>query len=264
MIISAILFDLFGAKTWASMSFLKDGIDQELVQEAIDKYYVLIQDESVEDIISLIVDEVPTIMCKINDVTLLMLFCDSGGATEDDSFRYHSLTTTLRESVTNTKIRDISKRFDVIALSSVEIGVIFCGFALLTGSIWAKPTWNAWWPWEQEPRLILITVLLLVYFAYHMLRAFLREAEQKARFSAVYGIVAFAGVPLTFLSIRLWQSVHPVAFASQGGGLAPKMLWTFLFCLATFTALYFVLLIQRFRLSALADQVEDLKRRALH
>ncbi len=161
-------------------------------------------------------------------------------------------------------LRTRKRRWDILGVSSAEIGIVFTGMAVITGSIWAKPTWNAWWPWEQEPRLILVTVLLLVYFAYHMLRAFLREAEQKARFTAVYGIVAFAGVPITFLSIRWWQSVHPVAFASQGGGLAPAMLWTFLFCLATFTALYFVLLIQRFRLSAMADQVEELKRRALH
>ena len=161
-------------------------------------------------------------------------------------------------------LRTRKRRWDIIGISSAEIGIVFTGMAVITGSIWAKPTWNAWWPWEQEPRLILVTVLLLVYFAYHMLRAFLREGEQKARFSAVYGIVAFAGVPITFLSIRWWQSLHPVVFESQGAGLAPAMLWTFVFCLATFTALYFVLLIQRFRLSAMADQVEELKRRALH
>ena len=162
-------------------------------------------------------------------------------------------------------LRTRKRRWDILGISSAEIGIVFTGMAVITGSIWAKPTWNAWWPWEQEPRLILVTVLLLVYFAYHMLRAFLREAEQKARFSAVYGIVAFAGVPITFLSIRWWQSLHPVVFERhQGAGLAPAMLWTFVFCLATFTALYFVLLIRRFRLSAMADQVEELKRRALH
>lgn len=159
-------------------------------------------------------------------------------------------------------LRTRRRRWDIIGISSAEIGIVFTGMAVITGSIWAKPTWNAWWPWEQEPRLILVTVLLLIYFAYHMLRAFLREEEQKARFSAVYGIVAFAGVPITFLSIRWWQSLHPVV--EGAGGLAPTMLWTFLFCLATFTALYFVLLIHRCRLSTMTDQVEELKRRALH
>ncbi|MHA1480942.1 MAG: hypothetical protein ACTSQZ_05925, partial [Candidatus Thorarchaeota archaeon] len=125
-IIRAILYDLFGAKIWASMSFLKDGIDQELVQKAIDQYYGLIQDESAETIISLIVDEAPITLCKINDVTLLMLFYDGGDVTEDDSFRYHSLTTTLRDSVENTKIRNLSKRFEEIAREHLSIPVSIC------------------------------------------------------------------------------------------------------------------------------------------
>lgn len=160
-------------------------------------------------------------------------------------------------------LRTKNRRWDIVGHASAEIGIVFTAMAVITGSIWAKPTWNAWWPWEQEPRLILISILLLIYFAYHMLRAFLRDPEQRARFAAVYGIVAFASVPLTFMSIRWWQSLHPVVFERQGSGLTPTMLWTFLFCLLTFTILYFVLLIQRCRLSIMADQVEDLKRRAL-
>lgn len=160
-------------------------------------------------------------------------------------------------------LRTKNRRWDIVGHSSAEIGIVFTAMAVITGSIWAKPTWNAWWPWEQEPRLILVSILLLIYFAYHMLRAFLREPEQRARFAAVYGIVAFAGVPLTFMSIRWWQSLHPVVFERQGAGLTPEMLWTFLFSLVTFTILFFVLLILRSRLSMLADELEDLKERVL-
>lgn len=162
-------------------------------------------------------------------------------------------------------LRTRRRRWDIVGHSSAEIGIVFSAMAVITGSIWAKPTWNAWWPWEQEPRLILVTVLLLIYLAYHMLRAFLRDEEQRARFSAVYGIVAFSGVPITFLSVRLWQSLHPVVFDGQGdSGLAPGMLWVFLFCLMTFTILYFALLIHRCRLSIMADKIEELKRHLLH
>ena len=163
-----------------------------------------------------------------------------------------------------TYLQTKKRLWDIVGHASSEIGIVFTTMAVLTGSIWAKPTWNAWYPWEQEPRLILISILLLIYFAYHMLRAFLHEPEQRARFAAVYGIVAFAGVPLTFMSIRWWQSLHPVVFETESSGLTPIMLWTFLFCLLSFTVLYFVLLIQRSRLSILADQVEDLKRSILH
>jgi heme exporter protein C len=154
-----------------------------------------------------------------------------------------------------------SRNWDIVALSSVEIGITFSAMAVITGSIWAKATWNAWWPWQQEPRLVLVSVLLLLYLAYLMLRAFIEGEERKARFAAVYGIVAFASVPFTFMSIRWWQGLHPVIFEREGINLTSAMLVTFLFCLLAFTILYFTLLIHRIRLGRLADQVEGLKER---
>lgn len=153
------------------------------------------------------------------------------------------------------------RHWDIVAFSSAEIGITFTAMSVITGSIWAKSTWNAWWPWQQEPRLILVTILLLIYFSYLMLRAFLEDEEQRARFAAVYGIVAFASVPLTFWSVRWWQRLHPVVFERRGAHLSRAMLVTFLFCLFTFTILYFTLLLHRSRLAKLADEVEGLKRR---
>jgi heme exporter protein C len=156
-------------------------------------------------------------------------------------------------------LRTGSRNWDIVALSSVEIGLAFTTMAVITGSIWAKATWNAWWPWQQELRLVLVSVLLLLYLAYLMLRAFIEGEERKARFAAVYGIVAFASVPFTFMSIRWWQGLHPVVFEREGMNLSPAMLATFLFCLLAFTILYFTLLIHRIRLGRLADQVEGLQ-----
>ncbi|HUW94985.1 MAG TPA: cytochrome c biogenesis protein [Anaerolineae bacterium] len=156
-------------------------------------------------------------------------------------------------------LRSGSRDSDVVALSSVEIGITFTTMAVITGSIWAKATWNAWWPWQQEPRLVLITILLLLYLSYLMLRAFIEGEERKARFAAVYGIVAFASVPFTFMSVRWWQSLHPVIFEREGMNLSPAMLTTFLFCLVAFTLLYFTLLLHRTRLGMLADEAEGLK-----
>jgi len=155
-------------------------------------------------------------------------------------------------------LRSGERTWDIVGLSSAEIGVTFTAMAVITGSIWAKPTWNAWWPWQQEPRLVLVTILLLIYMAYFMLRASLQDEEQRARFAAVYGILAFASVPLTFLSIRWWQRLHPIVFERGGAGLTRPMLFTFLFCLLTFTILYFTLLLHRARVARLADEVEGL------
>jgi heme exporter protein C len=158
-------------------------------------------------------------------------------------------------------LREGTRRWDALGLSSGEIGVTFALMAVISGSFWAKPTWNAWFPWQQEPRLVLVTILLLIYFAYFMLRAFLHDEEQKARFAAVYGIIAFASVPLTFMSVRWRQRLHPVVFERQGSGLTRPMLLTFLSCLLSFTILYVTLLIHRSRLARLADTVEGLRRR---
>jgi heme exporter protein C len=156
-------------------------------------------------------------------------------------------------------LRGQNRDWDTIALSSVEIGITFTAMAVITGSIWAKATWNAWWPWQQEPRLVLVSILLLLYLAYLMLRAFLEGEERKARFAAVYGIVAFISVPFTFMSIRWWQGLHPVVFEREGMNLTPKMLATFLFCLATFTLLYFTLLLHRVRVGRLEDRLKGLR-----
>jgi len=150
------------------------------------------------------------------------------------------------------------RRWDILGFCSAEIGVTFTTMAVVTGSIWAKPTWNAWWPWQQEPRLVLITILLLIYLAYFMLRAFVEGNEQRARFAAVYGIVAFFSVPLTFLSVRWWQGLHPVVFERQGANLTSPMLLTFAFCLLSFTMLYVTLLAQRTRVARLEDELTAL------
>lgn len=157
-------------------------------------------------------------------------------------------------------LRTSQRSWDRLAFSSVEIGMTFTIMAVITGSIWAKPTWNAWWPWHEEPRLVLISILLLVYLAYIMLRAFLDREDKRARFSAVYGILAFISVPFTALSIRLWQRLHPVVVDQEGIHLTSPMIATFVFCLFTFTVLYVTLLMHRVRLAETSDQVAGLRR----
>ena len=86
-------------------------------------------------------------------------------------------------------LRRHERIWDTIALSSVEIGLVFLTIATAAGSVWGKPAWNTWWDWT--PRLTLITVAWLTYAAYFMLRGAIEEEEKRARFAAVYVIVAF-------------------------------------------------------------------------
>jgi heme exporter protein C len=150
------------------------------------------------------------------------------------------------------------RRWDRLALSSVEIGLIFITEGIITGSIWAKTTWGVWWTWE--PRLTTSAVLWAVYASYLTLRQALEEQSRRARVSAVYSVLGFVAVPINFMAIRWWRTVHPLVFDSGGSNLSPAMLATLIFSIATFTLLYFTLLSYRVRLQWMSDQVGQLRR----
>ena len=142
-------------------------------------------------------------------------------------------------------------KWDVIASSSAEVGVVFTTLVLITGPIWARPIWGAWWTWDA--RLTTALVLWLIYVAYLIIRAYATEEQRGARFAAVVGIVGFIDVPIVALAITLWRTQHPGPVVFEGG-LAPSMLLTLLVCLAAFTTLYSLLLIQR--VSMKNDEIE--------
>lgn len=152
-----------------------------------------------------------------------------------------------------------SKRdWDSLAVSSAELGLVFTLAAAASGSIWAKPAWNVWWTWD--PRLTTYTIVFLLFVAYFMLRSAMEDPARRARFASVYGIFAFLSVPITFMSIRWWRTIHPVLIdPNEGFGLSSGMMSAFFFSLAAFTLLYVVLLMHRYRLEQTAEQVESLK-----
>ena len=133
-------------------------------------------------------------------------------------------------------------KWDVIARSSAEVGLVFTTLALITGSIWAKPIWGIWWVWE--PRLTTALVLWFIYVAYLLVRSYASEESKGARFAAVVGIIGFIDVPIAALAITLWRTQHPGPVIFEGG-LAPPMLLTLIICIFAFTTLYGLLLIQR-------------------
>ncbi|MCG8334398.1 MAG: cytochrome c biogenesis protein CcsA [Proteobacteria bacterium] len=135
--------------------------------------------------------------------------------------------------------------FDVIALSSVEIGVIFCGLALLTGSIWAKPTWNTYWTWDA--RLTTTLILFLIFSGYLLLRRFSEFGEQQARLSAVVAIIGFLDIPLIHLSVVWWRTIHQpsTVFSKKPGVIDDQILITLLFSVSVFSIIYLFLLLTR-------------------
>jgi heme exporter protein C len=152
------------------------------------------------------------------------------------------------------------RRWDSLALSSVEVGLTFITMTVITGSLWARPVWGTYWTWE--PRLTISAVQLLIYVAYGMLRSALENPEKKARFSAVYGIVAFVTVPLSWFAIRWWRTIHPdILTSGEGMSFTPRMGHALLASLVAFTLLYATILRQRIRLERSADTLARLRAR---
>ncbi|GMQ79931.1 MAG: cytochrome c biogenesis protein CcsA [Thermodesulfobacteriota bacterium] len=144
-------------------------------------------------------------------------------------------------------------KWDAAAFCSAEIGVIFCTIVLITGPIWAKPIWNVWWTWD--PRLTTTLILWFIYVAYLMLRSVVRE-NQRANFSAVFGIIGFVNVPITFLAIRLWRSIHPVLITSRGINISTPMKHTLALTFLAFCLLFFALLKTRIKLEKMRMDTE--------
>jgi len=148
--------------------------------------------------------------------------------------------------------------YDDIAESSAEIGVIFCTIVLITGPIWAKPAWGKWWTWD--PRLTTTLILWFIYIGYIMLRQFVDEEDKKAKFAAALGIIGFIDVPIVFLSIRWWRTIHPNVLQEGGGGLHPDMLTALIVCVVAFTLLYVSMLMKRVKIGVLQRKINLMKR----
>ncbi|UOD35251.1 cytochrome c biogenesis protein CcsA [Deferribacteraceae bacterium V6Fe1] len=143
--------------------------------------------------------------------------------------------------------------FDDIASSSAGIGIIFCSIVLITGPIWAKPIWGTWWTWD--PRLTTTLILWFIYVGYLMLRKFIDEEDKRAKFAAAVGIVGFIDVPIVFLSIRWWRTIHPNVLQKGGGGLHPDMITSLIVSVIAFTFLYLMLMNKNLKIKALERKI---------
>lgn len=175
---------------------------------------------------------------------------------------YLSFGTTLIGSA--MYLRTKKQKFDDLAFSSAEIGIVFATIAILTGPIWAKQEWGVYWRWD-DVRLVTTFIMWLVYIGYLMLRAALSEPHAKARVSAVYGLLGFVAVPLSFLSSRvapLMRSSHPQVIATGSGSLSPAAGMAVGIAVVAFTVLFITMLIKRMEIAESEEELEEIKRRA--
>ena len=147
-------------------------------------------------------------------------------------------------------------RLDRFAAASAEVGVAFSAVMLTTGPIWAKPIWGTWWTWDA--RLTLTLFLFFLFIGYLALRASLQGPAERARFSAVVGILGMLLVPFIHLSVYLFRTLHPqpIVLKPSAPSLPPEMLRTLLVSTAVFTLLYIGLVTLRYGL-AMAEDARD-------
>ncbi|NIP58044.1 MAG: cytochrome C assembly protein [Gemmatimonadetes bacterium] len=143
-------------------------------------------------------------------------------------------------------------RWDALAHSSAELGVVFLGLATALGSIWGKPTWGVWWTWD--PRLTTAAILLAIFLGYLALRAFVEEPDRRARRSAAVGIVGFLDVPIVYLSVFWWRTLHQQPLGPET--VATPMRIALLLGVVSFTVFFAFLLAERYRLARLESGIE--------
>ena len=141
------------------------------------------------------------------------------------------------------------ERLDLLAASSAEVGIAFSLVMLTTGPIWGKTVWGTWWTWDA--RLTLTLFLFLLFVGYLALRAAVQDHGERARFSAVVGIMGLVLVPFIHLSVYLFRTLHPqpILLKPSAPSMPPEMLRTLLCGSGAFTILYSGFLTLRYGLA---------------
>jgi heme exporter protein C len=145
-----------------------------------------------------------------------------------------------------------SWKWDALAETSAEVGLLFGTFGVLLGAIWGRPTWGVWWDWD--PRLTSAAVMLVAYTGYLAMRRFVEDPERRATWSAVIGIICYVDIPIVWFSVRWWRSLHQVQ--STRSTMDPAMVTALLFNGLAFLVVTIGLLHFRYRV-ALRERAEE-------
>ena len=152
--------------------------------------------------------------------------------------------------VFGASIAYLAKRADAadqLAHASAEVGVVFTGVTIATGSIWGKPTWGTWWTWDA--RLTSVSILFVMYLGYLLLRGMIDDRERGARYAAVLGIVAAFNIPLVHFSVIWWRTLHqPPSLMTPGPAMPRVIITALLVNFVAFSLLYVYFVAKRVHL----------------
>lgn len=149
------------------------------------------------------------------------------------------------------------RKYDLRSQTAAQVTLVFIIATMVSGDLWTRFEWGVWWVWE--PRLTTYFILMLLVIGYFILRNAIEDPERRARFCAVFGIVAFIDAPISFLITRMVpSSIHPVVFRTDSG-LPPMMLIPFLLGLFGMLMIGFALYRYALRVHTDALVVDELK-----
>ncbi|MFQ5933796.1 MAG: cytochrome c biogenesis protein [Dehalococcoidia bacterium] len=155
-------------------------------------------------------------------------------------------------------LRSRNPRWDHYAYSAAELGVVFTSVTIVTGIIWAKPIFGVWWVWDA--RLTTTALMWLIYVGYLMVGAYAVSQGKASRLRAAVGILGFAVVPINYLSVRLWKTIHvePIVAGGDDSYLYSDMYFTLIFSVVAFTLLFAFLLALRVMMRESEAALEEL------
>lgn len=140
---------------------------------------------------------------------------------------------------------------DMVAAASAPMGASFTFLALVTGSLWGKPMWGAYWVWDA--RLTSELILLFLYFGYMALQSAIEDQRTADKASGLLAIVGVVNVPIIHYSVVWWHTLHQGATIAKFGkpSMDISMLIPLLLMAAAFQLFYFALVLVRTRNEAL-------------
>ncbi len=157
-------------------------------------------------------------------------------------------------------LRDPQPKWDRLGWVSVRLGLLFSLLVMMTGMIWGKAAWGTWWAWE--PRLTTFLIACFLYSAYFVLRQVVDEESRRATFAAVFAIVAFIDVPITFFATRYMpEGLHPAVITTGDTGMEGSMFLSLMVSMVGMTLLLAALLRTDLALARIRDEIDDLKTR---
>ncbi|WP_419861951.1 cytochrome c biogenesis protein CcsA [Candidatus Palauibacter sp.] len=143
-------------------------------------------------------------------------------------------------------------KWDLLAASAAEVGLVGAILTLVLGTLWGRPTWGVWWAWD--PRITTTALLVPIYAGYLVVRSMSEDPDQRARWAAVIGLIAFVQVPIVYLSVFWWRSLHqpPSSPQSMWGVYGLMLMLGFVAYAGAFAYLW----LRRYRLAATELELE--------